>query len=99
METNRHRLLKIPEDRGPEEGSSCGSASCQQRKTRLTQNILLEPSSYPEAVYAIKESRTKQGILHAFGRDSRLDEAHTVHRPRNCREMTTVVCYGPIYRH
>jgi hypothetical protein len=57
-----------------------------------------EPSNYPEAVYAIRESRTKQGMLHAFSRDSRLDVAHTVHRPRNCREMTTAVCYGPNYR-
>jgi len=57
-----------------------------------------EPSNYPEAVYAIQESRTKHGMLHAFGRDSRLDEAHKVHRPRNCREMTTAVCYAPIYR-
>jgi hypothetical protein len=42
-----------------------------------------EPSNYPEAVYAIQESRTKQGMLHAFGRDSRLDEIHTVHRPQS----------------
>jgi len=34
------------------------------------------PSNYPEAVYAIQESRSKHGMLHAFGRDSRLDETH-----------------------
>jgi len=51
-------LLKIPEDRRPEGGSSCGSASCQQRKTRVTQNILLQRNRRSRAIIPRRSTRT-----------------------------------------